>query len=718
MSGACEYKPYLPQQQNDIKVEEPENKKLEILRLASMAVVIVLIAWMHLLQPTWLGNIVVVIAVLAGGYPIFKESLAALRKGRVNMELSMVIAIIASLALYQYLPAIVITFFALLSEFVEGFIVQKGRKNIQLLYDLAPRKAIIKTNNNNHNGDQNLITTTQEVLVDDVRVGDVVIVREGDIIPVDGHILRGASTVNQSSITGESAPIEKNVGDIVFAGTTNLTHQIEIKCDKLSTDTTFAKIIRLVEETEASKAPIQKLSDKFATRLIQFAIGLSVLTFIVTHNVVSTLSVIVVAGACGLAVGTPIALLATNGKLSRRGVIVKGGLQIENLSSTGTMVFDKTGTLTTGKRLVSEVVSFDPRIEPIRILDYAAIAEKNVNHPLAKAIVAKAQEKQIEVKMDYSNDESRIFRSSGDGNNENIIKVGRGVAVVHKGRRIAVGNMKFMEDETKLTSSKLADTSAGRPGFSLLLNKRHHQYLTNTQLIGQTLQEFDPVDMLFSSTTVFVSLDGQIIGAVLLEDKLRQETKEAIAKIKAMSIHIVMLTGDNERTANMIASEAGIEEHYADLLPEDKVSIIEKIVRKQKKGGERKKKQEAVIMVGDGINDAPALAKADVGIPMGSGTDVAIETADVVLMTEDLTKIPYLLKTSRQSLFTIKQNFFGTLFVDGLGFFLAFVGVINPLLAAIIHVSSELVFMTNSARLMIDSNGGQTKLWASDSVKT
>jgi P-type E1-E2 ATPase len=169
-------------------------------------------------------------------------------------------------------------------------------------------------------------------------------------------------------------PIEKDAGDIVFAGTTNLTHLIEIKCDKLSTDTTFAKIIHLVEETEASKAPIQKLSDKLATRLIQFAIGLSVLTFIVTHNIVSTLSVIVVAGACGLAVGTPIALLATNGKLSRRGVIVKGGLQIENLSNAGTIVFDKTGTLTSGNPAVSEVVSFDPRIDPIRVLEYAAIA--------------------------------------------------------------------------------------------------------------------------------------------------------------------------------------------------------------------------------------------------------------------------------------------------------------------------------------------------------
>ena len=713
MSGACEFEPNQSRQKDD--VEEPENKKLEILRLAGMATIIVLIGWMHLLQPTWLGNIVVIISVLVGGYPIFKESFFALRKGRVNMELSMVIAIVASLALYQFLPAIVITFFALLSEFIEGYIVEKGRKNIQLLYNLSPRKAIIKRNNKN--GDEESVTvTTLETPIDEVRLGDIVIVREGDTIPVDGHILRGASTVDQSSITGESAPIEKSVGDSAFAGTINLTQQLEIKCEKLYNDTTFAKIIHLVEEAEASKAPVQKLSDKLASRLIQFAIGLSVLTFIVTHNVVSTLSVIVVAGACGLAVGTPIALLATNGKLSRRGIIVKGGLQIENLNSAGTIVFDKTGTLTSGKPGVSQVVSFDPRINPIRILEYAAIAEKNVNHPLAKAIVARAREKKIEMNLDNSNNQSGIDISSD--NNENIIKVGRGVTVFHDGRSIAVGNMKFMEDETKLTGSNTGgDTSASlRPGFSLLLNRRQHQYLSKDDgNFGRTLQTTDYDNdndnnshMLFSSTTAFVSLDRQIIGAVLLEDKLRQETKEAISKIKAMSIHVVMLTGDNESIAKRIANEAGIEEYHANLLPEDKVSIIEEIVKKQKKG---ERKNKAVIMVGDGINDAPALAKADVGIAMGrSGTDVAIETADVVLMTEDLTKIPYLLKTSRQSLFAIKQNFFGTLFVDGLGFILAFVGVINPLLAAIIHVSSELVFMTNSARLIVDSNGGQTKL--------
>jgi len=708
MSGACEFKLNQLKQQRYNRIEEEENKNIEILRLAVIATIIVLVAWMHILQPIWIGSVIVVVAVLVGGYPIFKESFFALKKGRVNMELTMVIAIVASLTLYQFLPAIVITFFALLSEFIEGFIVKKGRKNIKLLYDLAPRKAIIKNKSKSNNiPDEGLMIATQEVMADEVKIGDIVIVREGDTIPVDGHIIKGMSTINQSSITGESAPIEKSIGDSVFAGTVNLTNQLEIRTDKLSTDTTFAKIIHLVEDAEASKAPIQKLSDKLATRLIQFAIGLSVLTFVVTQNVVSTLSVIVVAGACGLAVGTPIALLATNGKLSRRGIIVKGGLQIENLNRAGTIVFDKTGTLTSGNPAVSQVVSFDPRIDPMKILAYAAIAENNVNHPLARAIVAKAQEKQIEVNKNIENKQPGIHGRS-ENENENVIKAGGGVTVFHKGRRIGVGNMKFIEDESRRLAPNTGGVSSAalRPGFSSLLNRRQHQYLTmDGGNFGQTLQISEPDERVFSSTNAFVSVDRQIIGAVLFEDKLRQETREAIAKIKAMGIHVVMLTGDNESIAKRIANETGIVEYHANLLPEDKVSIIEEIVKKQKNGEKRKSKKYAVIMVGDGINDAPALAKADIGIAMGrSGTDVAIETADVVLMTEDLTKIPYLLKTSKQSLFAIKQNFFGTLFVDGIGFILAFVGLINPLLAAIIHVGSELVFMTNSARLLIEHN--------------
>src|SRR5215211_7371904 len=680
MSGACEYTPSFSARK-DLGHEEKDDKNADIFRLSSLGVVTLFVAWLHLLQPNWLANIVIVITVIAGGYPIFKESLYALRKGRLNMELSMVIAIIASLALFQLLPAIVITFFALLSEFVEGFIVKRGRKNIQLLYDLAPRKAIVKTEK--QGGTVQMIA----VDIDKVNVGDIVLVREGDIIPVDGHIVSGSSMVDQSSITGESISIEKNIGDVVLAGTINQTRQIEAKCEKASTDTTFAKIIHLVEEAEASKAPIQKLSDKMATRLIQFAIGLSVLTYIITQNVVSTLSVIVVAGACGLAVGTPIALLSTTGKLSKKGIIVKGGLQIENLKRTGTIVFDKTGTLTYGKPHVYQVISFDPSIDPKKVLEHAAVAESNVNHPLAKAIEERARQERI------------VIASSLD-DSENLVTIGRGVTRTYDGRKISVGNLKFMEESIS-SLRNLSSYDGSSLQKLLLLNHDKYRYLAERKKYDK-----EESQLLASSTTAYVALDDEIIGAVLFKDALRKEAREAISRIKSMGIHTIMLTGDNEKIARQIAEEAGTDEYYANLLPQDKVSKIEEIVtrKQEQQDGSSSKAQGTVVMIGDGINDAPALARADVGIAMGrTGTDVAIETADVVLMTENLLRIPFLIKSSRQSILAIRENFFGTLSVDGIGFILAAMGNLNPLIAAFIHIASELVFMANSARMIMDN---------------
>ena len=672
MSGACEYD---PKKAHELAKESDDDKRIEILRLVGIGLVTIFVAWLQLIQPDWIGKIVVTITVLVGGYPLFKESLYALRKGRVNMELSMVIAIIASLALLQFLPAIVVTFFAILSEFVEGFIVKKGRKNIETLYSLAPRKALVKSENGQ----------TKLLEIEHVNVGSIIIVREGDIIPVDGIIISGSSTVDQASITGESIPVEKKIGDNVFTGTINLTQQLEVRCEKKSTDTTFAKIIQLVEEAEASKAPIQKLSDKMATRLIQFAIGLSVVTYLVTQNIMSTLSVIVVAGACGLAVGTPIALLATTGKLSKRGIIIKGGLQIENLSHAGIIVFDKTGTLTHGKPVVSQVISLEPSKTPKEILEYATIVEKNANHPLARAIEARANQEGIHISKESSAA-------------PNMVTVGRGVTRMYNNQRISFGNLEFIDKEINHGDSD----SAPQRISELLKSKRNSfQYLVNEYKdnAGRTLQivRQQDVDLLqFALTATFLAIDQQLVGAVFFEDSLRNNAKEAISEIKKMKIKVVMLTGDNEKIAKRIAEEVGIDEYHAELLPQDKVTKIEDIVRKD---GEHK----MVVMVGDGINDAPALAKSHVGIAMGkTGADVAIETADVVLMTEDLMKIPYLIKNSRKSIFTVRQNYFGTLGVDGLGLILAVTGQINPLLAALIHVSSELVFMANSARLIID----------------
>lgn len=664
MSGACEYD---PEKARELANEPVEDRRAEILRLAGVGAITLLVAWLQLLHPDWLAKAVIGITVGIGGYPLFKESAYALRKGRVNMELSMVIAIVASLLLLQFLPAIVVTFFALLSEFVEGLIVTKGRKNIESLYRLAPRTAIVKDRAGH----------TFPASVDEVSVGDVIIVREGDIIPVDGRVISGVSAVNQATITGESIPVDKKIGDKVFAGTLNLTNQLEVLSEKKSSETTFAKIIHLIEVAEASKAPIQKLTDRMATRLIQFAIFLSIVTYLVTQNIVSTLSVIVVAGACGLAVGTPIALLATTGKFSKRGIVTKGGLQIETLSHAGTVVFDKTGTLTRGKLKVSQVVSLGG-ISPMKVLEYAASVEKNVNHPLAIAISEKAMAEGIMAPQC----DSRIADTG---------VVGRGIIGLSRGTRIGVGNSEFAQAEAP--EQQVHEMLRGESSsFKFLVNEYSDDSGRSLQIVRD--QYIDLVD--FALTTLFVTVDRKLVGAVFLEDSLRPDAIKAVSELKAMNLKVVMLTGDNEKVAKRIAAEVGIGEYGAGMLPDDKVARIEEIVTKSSGG-------KTVVMVGDGINDAPALAKAHVGIAMGrTGTDVAAETADVVLMSEDLMRIPYAIKKSRESIFVVKQNFFGTLSVDGIGFVLAFTGHISPLLAAIIHVSSELVFMVNSARLIMD----------------
>lgn len=702
MSGACEFK----NSPEESKHSEGKNDKLiDIARLISIFMVLVFVAWLNMIPNSLFSNSIILVTVIICGYPVFKESFSALKKGRINMELSMVIAIIASLFMLQFLPAIAITFFALLSEFIEELIVKRGRKNIKLLYKNAPKTAIVKkdkTHINNLSDTSTLATAaaindTYKVPVSDVKIGDTVIVREGDVVPVDGKILYGSSTIDQSMITGESMPIEKKADDFVYAGTINLTDKLEIKCEKTSEDSTYSKIIHLVEESEASKAPIQKLSDKMATRLVQFAIGLSALTYIITQDLMATLSVIVVAGACGLAVGTPIALLASNSTLAKKGIIVKGGIQIENIRNSGIIIFDKTGTLTIGKPIVKEIISFYKTIEPRKILEYALIVEKDINHPLAKAIIQKASEENIRIDMNML--DSNHVQPSYDGSYEekNKIKIGRGISMIYNGHRITVGNQKFVEEQLQIVYNKKSiSTTPKKLWYSY--NNFSDSYATNQQ---QVINIDDANWNLFSSTTVFVAIDSEIIGAILLEDKLRKESKNAIRQIESMGINTIMLTGDNEMIAEKIAKEVGIKKYYANLLPQDKVSKIKEIMYEQKK----EDKQRTVLMVGDGINDAPALAEADVGIAMGkTGTDIAIETADVVLMTEDLTKIPYLIKSSKRTVFTIQQNFFGTLLVDGIGFILAFGGFLNPLLAVIIHVGSELAFILNSSRLLGDTN--------------
>jgi len=573
-------------------------------------------------------DLIAIAATLIGGYPIYKETILSLRRKHVNMEVSMTVAIVASLLLGQLTPAVVIAFFVVLAEFIEEYAVDKGRATVVQLEKSVPKRALVRRNG-----------TEAEVNPQTLVPNDVVIVRDGERVPVDGMIVSGTAYVNQASITGEAAATEKFASDRVYAGSVVESGVIEVSTERVGGETVFGKIIKLVEEAEHRRAPIQKISDRLATWLVEFAIGFSIITFLLTRNAISALSVVVVAGACGVAAGTPVAIVATMGKASKSGVIVKGGMYIEEMSRIDTVVIDKTGTLTFGEPVVTELVTMDGCNEQ-ELLFYAALAEKHSTHPIARSILKKAEE------MHVASPEHSTFS----------YLPGKGVTANYNGRNLLAGNTLLMSEN----------------GVEL------------PEKIRASLAQFTSLGY----TTVLVAHGKEICGVILIEDKVRDESRKAIADLKQMGIKTIMLTGDNESAAKAVGAKVGVDEVYAQLLPEDKVNKIEELVAEGRR----------VAMVGDGINDAPALAHANVGISMGTGTDVAIEEADIVLMTNDLRKIADIVRMSNGAYRTIMQNFYGTISVDGIGVILAFLGFLNPLLAALIHVASEFAFIMNSAK--------------------
>ena len=578
-------------------------------------------------------DFVAVLATLIGGYPIYKETFHSLRHKQISMEVSMALAIIASLVVGQFTAAVVIAFFVILAEFLETYAVETGRDTIAKLELAAPKKALV-------------IRGGTEVEIDSKQlcVGDHVVVRGGDRAPADGTVVGGSALVNQASITGETMAVEKNIGSFVYAGSINESGTVEVQAEKIGNETVYGKIVRLVEEAEGRKAPVQKIADRLSAWLVEFAIAFSVITYVVTRNVISAISVIVVAGACGVAAGTPLAIVATIGGAAKKGVIVKGGRYIEQMNQIDTVVIDKTGTLTFGEPVVTDLEPLGDCSER-ELLEHAAQAEKHSNHPIANAIVRRAAAGGI------SPEQYSAFS----------YMPGKGVSVKIDGREIVVGNKILMaEKNVKLTDG----ANAG---------------------VSRRVSE--------GKTTLLVAHDQSLCGLIAISDRIRAESRQAIEDLKAAGIRTIMLTGDDKPAAEAVAKQIGTDEVYAELLPEDKVVLIKKLMAT----GHR------VAMVGDGINDAPALAYADVGIGMGSGTDVAAEEADIVLMTNDLRKISETVRMSKRSYRTIMENFYGTVIVDGIGVALAFLGFLNPLLAAGIHVASELAFISNSARLISSS---------------
>jgi Cd2+/Zn2+-exporting ATPase/Cu+-exporting ATPase len=617
--------PAAEDRERDHVLSRVEAARIIVVALAAAAV------WFHVREPLPRVSLIGVLGVLIGGWPIFKEAAENAAAQRMTMELSMSIAIIAAAGISQFFTALIITLFVLVAEVLEGMTVSRGRRAIRDLMDFIPRSVTIRG-----------ASGIREASTDELRAGDSVLVNPGGLVPIDGTVISGHSFVDQARITGESMPVEKLPGAVVYAGTINQSGALEIRVERIGRDTSYGRIIEAVEHAERSRAPVQQLADRLAGYLVYFALAAAVVTFIVTHDARSTISVIIVAGACGIAAGTPLAILGAIGRSAREGAIIKGGLYLETLGRVDTVVLDKTGTLTFGRTEVQAVVPATGVAE-VEVLDAAASAEMRSEHPLGKAIVELASAK------------NRLLREP-----ERFDYVpGRGITAVVDGVTILVGNRRLLTDHPIEVPRDLAERAD-------------------------------------TSSEVFVARDGRLLGAILIADTVRPEARRAIEALNRMGIRSVLLTGDTKPVAEMVASELGITEVEADLLPEMKLARIKSLVA----GG------RVVAMVGDGINDAPALAEASVGVAMGSGTDVARESADVVLLGNDLMKFTETLAIARWTRRIIWWNFAGTIGVDMIGIALASAGLLNPTLAAFIHVTSELVFILNSARLLPRSRQG------------
>jgi len=601
---------------------------IEWARVAFAAVILILV-WARVVPRVGAVDILALVGVLIGGYPIFKEAIADLLQRRMTMELSMTIALVAASVIGEFFTALLITVFVLIAEILEGMTVGRGRRAIAELLDLLPQTAEVRS------AGQVAARSLSEVLA-----GDLVLVRPGGRIPVDGIVADGHSFVDQSAITGESMPVEKVAGTLVFAGTINQSGVLEIRAEKVGRDTAFGRIIEAVERAERSRAPIQRTADRLAGYLVYFALGCAALTFLITRDARSTISVIVVAGACGIAAGTPLAILGAIGRAARKGAIVKGGLYLEVLAAVDTVVLDKTGTLTLGVPEIFDVQVYNG-YHPNEVMRIAATAERFSEHPLAKAIAKRAFDWSLPV------GEPAAFQYTP----------GMGIVCQVEGRRTLVGTRALLERE----GLPVPDDGSGSEQFS----------------------------------EVMVASGGRLLGSLRIADVLRSEATAAVAEMRKLGLRIVLLTGDRKEIADATARELGVDEVQSEMLPDQKVAKVRQL----------RAEGRTVAMVGDGVNDAPALMESNVGIAMGSGTDVARESASVVLLSNDLLRFAEVLKVARRCRKIIMANFAGTLAVDSVGVALAAFGFLNPVLAALIHVSSELLFILNSARLLPRSVG-------------
>lgn len=580
------------------------------------------------------------------GYRFYKGAYHSLKGGGANMDVLVSLGtsaayfyslynVIVGVKEYYFESSAVIITLVLLGKMLEG--IAKGRTSeaIKKLIGLQAKKAVAIRDG-----------VEIEIPIEQVSIGDIIIVKPGEKVPVDGQIIEGVSSIDESMITGESIPVDKTTGDEVIGGTINKYGTFKFKATKIGKETVLSQIIKLVENAQTSKAPVQRLADKIASIFVPTVISIAVVTLIfwalvkgnLTQGIINAVSVLVIACPCSLGLATPTAIMVSTGRGAEMGILIKGGEYLEKVHEINAIVFDKTGTITKGEPEVTDVIGFD--LEEDDILKIGLSVENKSEHPLGKAIVNKGKEKGLDI------EEVQEFEAIP----------GRGIwAKLHE-YDIYLGNRKLMEEKNIDISNR-------------------EEEIVNLEEEGKT--------------AMLLAINGTISGIIGVADTLKENSREVIGELKNMGLEIYMITGDNVRTAKAIGKELGIVNIIADVLPENKAEKIEELKGKGKK----------VAMVGDGINDAPALATANVGFALSTGTDIAMESSDITLMGGNLKGIPTAMKLSRRTMKIIKENLFWAFIYNAIGIPIAALGFLNPMLAGTAMAFSSVSVVTNSLRL-------------------
>ncbi len=571
------------------------------------------------------------VAALVGSVYIWWSAIQGIRERDFTADIPVSFATAGALIIGQYSAAAVVAVLLLLGGVLEEFVSARAGNALDALAKLLPDRVTIRRDG------QDLVVSLEEV-----HSGDLVLIRSGDRIPVDGTVAMGTASVNQAAITGESLPVEKQVGDIVYAGTLNEVGALEVQATKVGAETTLGQIRRMVKEAQEQKAPIERILNRYAKFYTPAALILGALLWWWSGDILRAITILIVFCPCVMVLATPTALVASIGNAALRGSLVKKGATIEALAKVNAVAFDKTGTLTEGRPKLTSVLPLNGMDER-DLLCLAAVAEKFSEHPLGRAVVQAA----TACGLSISDPE------------EFTVLPGLGVQTQIDGTEVILGRPRLLAEQGIVVDREI-EVRAG-----------------SLAAVGRTV--------------ILAAQSGKVIGMLVLEDTLRPEAKEVIVRLKKLGVRTVLVTGDNTTTAERIATDLGISEVHAEVLPEQKVEIVKQL---QAEG-------RIVAFVGDGVNDGPALATANVGVAMGlAGTDVAIETAEIALLSDDLAKLPHLLGLSRQAMHAIRQNLVFSLGVLAIAVGLAIPGILSPVTGALLHELSSIPVIANSARLI------------------